>query len=223
VLFLTAACTGPRQSVAGSAKPSSRPTVVNKDPRFLDDISITPGGSKTKPEETAKNKGRSPKNQNYSPGSSIEKASALQFKYAQLLNTGAEEIKNIRLFEVIDDWYGTRYCMGGTTKNCIDCSAFVQALFSQVYGITLPRTAKEQYAFAKKISSVMLKEGDLLFYNTRGGVSHVGIYLQNNKFVHASTTGGVMISDMFEAYYVKHFISAGRINNKENEVTAKRK
>jgi lipoprotein Spr len=61
------------------------------------------------------------------------------------------------------------------------------------------------------ISRTELQEGDLLFFNTRGGVSHVGIYLQNNKFVHASISGGVTISDMFEPYYVKHFIASGRV------------
>jgi murein DD-endopeptidase / murein LD-carboxypeptidase len=55
-----------------------------------------------------------------------------------------------------------------------------------------------------------LKEGDLVFFNTTGGVSHVGVYLQNNKFVHASTSGGVMISDLDESYWAKRFIGIGR-------------
>jgi lipoprotein Spr len=75
--------------------------------------------------------------------------------------------------------------------------------------------AKDQYKVTRHISRTELKEGDLLFFNTRSGVSHVGIYLQNNKFVHASVSG-VMISDMFEPYYVKHFIAAGRVTNMNN-------
>ena len=145
----------------------------------------------------------------------IEKASALQFKYALLLNTEVEQIQNIQLYQNIDDWYGTRYKLGGTTKDGIDCSAFVQTVFLSAFAVTLPRMAKDQYKVTRRISRTELQEGDLLFFNTRGGVSHVGIYLQNNKFVHASVSG-VMISDMFEPYYVRHFIAAGRVTNVSN-------
>jgi len=149
----------------------------------------------------------------------IEKASALQFKYALLLNTEVEQIQNIQLYQNIDDWYGTRYKLGGTTKDGIDCSAFVQTVFLSAFAVTLPRMAKDQYKVTRRISRTELQEGDLLFFNTRGGVSHVGIYLQNNKFVHASVSG-VMISDMFEPYYVKHFIAAGRITTVSNSSSA---
>lgn len=139
---------------------------------------------------------------------------ALQMKYAAMLNTDITQIQNLKLFEFIDDWYGTRYCMGGTTKECIDCSAFVQSLFAAVYGISLPRISKDQYKATRRISTTQLKEGDLLFFHTTGrrrGVTHVGIYLANNKFVHSSVSGGVKISDMYEPYYLKHLINAGRI------------
>jgi len=149
----------------------------------------------------------------------IEKASALQFKYALLLNTEVEQIQNIQLYQNIDDWYGTRYKLGGTTKDGIDCSAFVQTVFLSAFAVTLPRMAKDQYKVTRRISRTELQEGDLLFFNTRGGVSHVGIYLQNNKFVHASVSG-VMISDMFEPYYVKHFIAAGRVIKMNNNSSA---
>ena len=145
----------------------------------------------------------------------IEKASSLQIKYALLLNTEVERIQNISLYQNIDDWYGTRYKLGGTTKSGIDCSAFVQTIFLSAFAVSLPRTAKDQYKETRHISRTELKEGDLLFFDTRGGVSHVGIYLQNNKFVHASVSG-VMISDMFEPYYVRHFIAAGRVTNVSN-------
>jgi len=150
---------------------------------------------------------------NYSDRSSseIEKASPLRRKYSQLMNTEVELVQNIPLYQSIDDWYGTRYKLGGTTKQGIDCSAFVQTIFVSVFGITLPRTARDQYKATRHISRTELQEGDLLFFNTIGGVSHVGIYLKNNKFVHAALSGGVMISDMFEPYYVRHFIAAGRV------------
>ena len=143
----------------------------------------------------------------------IENASTLQLKYAVLLNTEVEQVQDAVLFEAIDDWYGTRYVLGGASKDGIDCSAFVQVMYSKVFQTPMPRTAKEQYKAARPISRTEMQKGDLVFFHTRGsGVTHVGIYLQNNKFVHAATSGGVMISDLFEAYWVKRFMGVGRID-----------
>ena len=141
----------------------------------------------------------------------VEAASPLQLKYSILLDTEVEELQNQVLLESVDEWYGTRYRMGGTTKSGVDCSAFVQAAIGVAFGISLPRTAREQYKASRRISRTELKEGDLVFFNTRGGVSHVGIYLRNNKFIHASTSQGVTVSDMFEPYYLKRYVGAGRM------------
>jgi len=141
--------------------------------------------------------------------SKIENASKIQLKYALLLDTEVEQIRNVSLYNAVDEWLGTRYRLGGTTKDGIDCSAFTQILYVTQYGINLPRTAREQYDATQRISRTDLKEGDLVFFNTQGGVSHVGIYLQNNKFVHASS-GGVTISDLFEPYWERRFIGVGR-------------
>jgi lipoprotein Spr len=72
-----------------------------------------------------------------------------------------------------------------------------------------------------RISRTELKEGDLIFFNTHGGISHVGVYLQNNKFVHASTSGGVMISDIFDEYWVRRFVGVGRLKDRESVVSTK--
>jgi hypothetical protein len=144
----------------------------------------------------------------------IEAAQKLQFKYALILDTEVEMVKNINLVSLIDEWMGTRYRLGGTSKSGIDCSAFMQVLFTGIYGISLPRTAREQYNMSQRISRTDLKEGDLIFFNTTGGVSHVGMYLQNNKFVHASSSG-VTISDIFDEYWVKRFIGVGRVQDSQ--------
>ncbi len=145
--------------------------------------------------------------------SSIEAANALQFKYALLLDTEVEQVQNIDLFSMIDEWFGTRYRYGGSTKDGIDCSALMQILYSDAYGVSLPRTAREQFGFSKRISRAEIREGDLIFFNTTGGVSHVGMYLQNNKFVHASSGNGVTISDLYDDYWMRKFIGVGRVES----------
>jgi cell wall-associated NlpC family hydrolase len=141
----------------------------------------------------------------------IEKCSALQFKYAMLMDVEVESITNFSLLNFIEDWWGTDYRYGGTDKNGIDCSAFSGKLEQEVYNSSLPRTARDQYDVCQKIDAADLAEGDLVFFNTRGGVSHVGVYLGNNYFVHSSTSNGVTISSLTEEYYSKRFIKGGRI------------
>ena len=143
--------------------------------------------------------------------SSLELFSLSQFKYAIRLDVPVEIIQNKPLYELIDNWWGTPYRLGGTTQKGIDCSAFVQTLMIGVFAMHLPRTAREQKEASAWIPMNDLKEGDLVFFNTRGSVSHVGVYLHNNKFVHASTSGGVMISDLNETYWSRKLLGAGRV------------
>jgi cell wall-associated NlpC family hydrolase len=143
--------------------------------------------------------------------SSLELFSISQFKNAIRLDVPVEILQNKSLYELIDNWWGTPYRLGGTTQKGVDCSAFVQTLMMGVFAMQLPRTAREQKEAASWIPMNDLKEGDLIFFNTRGGVSHVGVYLHNNKFVHASTSGGVMISDLNETYWSRKLLGAGRV------------
>jgi cell wall-associated NlpC family hydrolase len=208
---------GNNQKPAESARTAKTTSTAKKDVKFLD-ISSSPESSRSTTTGTEKKlttpvatKGSTIKPRDLSSKpNAVEVASSLQLKYAILLNTEVENVPNTDLLKKIDEWYGTRYCMGGTTSRCIDCSAFMQILFGSVYGVSLPRTAREQYKISTRISRTELKEGDMVFFNTRGGVSHVGFYLQNNKFVHASTSG-VMISDLFDPYYLRRFVGVGRV------------
>ena len=142
----------------------------------------------------------------------IENATALQFKYAIMLDASVEKLTNTVLLQNIEHWYGTHYCMGGSTEDCIDCSAFTQIMMRDVYKTDIPRTARAQYDNSNRIAVEDLREGDLVFFQTSGrDISHVGIYLTNNKFVHAATSNGVMVSDLNDIYWRPRFKGAGRV------------
>lgn len=157
----------------------------------------------------------SPKLMTRAKALATEACSAIQFKYAQLLDVNIETVMNYSLFSVIEDWWHVRYRYGGTSRKGIDCSALTGMLFSSVFGLALPRTAREQYQATERVGREELQEGDLVFFNTRGGVSHVGMYLANDYFVHASTSEGVTISNLNDSYYARKYIGGGRVNNNE--------
>lgn len=123
--------------------------------------------------------------------------------------------KNRSLYGFIKEWYGTPYRLGGTSKKAIDCSAFTRELLGQVYGSDLQRTAAMQYDMSKKIRSKSeLKEGDLVFFSIKSKrITHVGVYLGEGKFVHASSSRGVMISELSQNYWTRYYAGGGRIEN----------
>jgi hypothetical protein len=162
-------------------------------------------------------------NSNYNRASTLEATEScnpLQFKYAQILNREVETISNTYLYNFIDEWWAVKYRYGGTTKRGVDCSSYTGQLLYTVFGINLPRTAHEQYAKCSRINKYDLREGDLVFFNTRGGISHVGVYLSDGYFTHSSCSAGVTISNLEDSYYSRKFIGGGRvIENIDNEVS----
>jgi cell wall-associated NlpC family hydrolase len=109
---------------------------------------------------------------------------------------------------------GVEYRFGGETPdNGLDCSGLVRYVFQQVTGVTLPRTAKEMSRVGARVASADLQPGDLVFFDTRRfAFSHVGIYLGDNRFVHAPSRGSeVEIAQLSDGYWQKHFNGARRL------------
>jgi len=133
-------------------------------------------------------------------------------KYAEILKTPKSEIKNVKLYSFIDSWYGVKYRFGGMSKLGVDCSGFCNVLYSQVYNKQIRRTTAQMVKDVNKVGRNRLKEGDLVFFNiARKKNSHVGVYLKNNKFVHASSSKGVIISSLENPYYKKAYNKGGRL------------
>ncbi len=206
-----------------SANNKSTKHKTRTDIQFLDDIAITGGNNSTQIQEPqSSHSSRRKRNATqvvYAPPTdvmltnyNIENAIGLQFKYAILLDASVEKITNLILLQNMDHWWGTHYCMGGSTEACIDCSAFTQIMMRDVYKTDVPRTARAQYDNSARIEMQDLQEGDLLFFQTVGrDISHVGIYLTNNKFVHAATIEGVTISDLNDPFWRTRYKGAGRV------------
>ncbi|BCS95047.1 hypothetical protein DSLASN_06790 [Desulfoluna limicola] len=109
------------------------------------------------------------------------------------------------------EWKGTRYKMGGNSKNGVDCSGFVHLTYRDKLGITIPRSTKLLGKAGQPVKRNNLRIGDLVFFKTGLMVRHVGIYMGNNTFLHASTNKGVTITDLDESYWKKRYWKARRM------------
>jgi murein DD-endopeptidase / murein LD-carboxypeptidase len=116
------------------------------------------------------------------------------------------------LYYQVHDWVGTRYQYAGHTKKGIDCSGFVAEMYRSVYCIKLSGGSRDLFPQVDTVPRAELQEGDILFFKIRKGqISHVGVYLGNDKFAHASVHSGVVVSDLKEEYYKKYFFAGGRL------------
>lgn len=127
-----------------------------------------------------------------------------------------ERNDNLQLYAYLAGWMGVPYRYGGNTRAGVDCSGLVLSTYQQVYTKKLYRSASEMlYGNCRKISRANLREGDLVFFRVGKGrkrtVNHVGIYLKDNRFIHASTSAGVIVSKLDEPYYRQTWVAAGRV------------
>lgn len=121
---------------------------------------------------------------------------------------------NHALYVESANWLGVPYRSGGSNKKGVDCSGLSSSIYKKVYHKKLERNSEEQRKKnCRKISKGKLREGDLVFFHNgrkKKRATHVGIYLKNGKFIHASTSRGVIVSHLKETYWDKHWLSGGR-------------
>ena len=121
----------------------------------------------------------------------------------------ATESQQLILF--IDKWWGATYKLGGCSLSGVDCSCFSGILYEEIYKKKISRTVKSIYQESVPVEKKNLREGDFVFFKIESKEpNHVGVFMGNNKFVHASTKKGVTISDLDEDYYRKYYFSGGR-------------
>ena len=138
-------------------------------------------------------------------------------------NKKTAKIPKTELTEYCKDWIGVPHVMGGMSKQGVDCSGFVDNVYKDVYGISLPRNSQDIEKVVEPIDDkTQLKEGDLVFFNSQDGkVNHVGIYIKEDNFIHASSSKGVMVSNLNEKYWANIYRRGGRhpeLKNKKNKI-----
>lgn len=116
------------------------------------------------------------------------------------------------LYLQYDEWKAVRYRKGGMSKEGIDCSGFVYHTYLTKFGIELPRSTDLQAKRGKKVAPNDIQTGDLVFFKTGLSMKHVGIYLEDRKFLHASTRKGIMISSLDEQYWSRNYWMAKRLS-----------
>lgn len=138
-------------------------------------------------------------------------------KYADLMHLQPEEMDNYPLYQFINQWYGVRYKYGGVSAKGIDCSAFSQKLYGSIFTVNILRTSRQQYRNCDVILDYDdALEGDLVFFRiNRIRISHVGVYLNNGYFVHASRSRGVVISSLNDKYWRRRYAGCGHIERED--------
>lgn len=143
----------------------------------------------------------------------IKNKETIKVKYVEKKVAAPDASIAAKVISSAENKLGSTYVYGDTGKAGFDCSGLVYSIYNDELGISIPRSSRTQSTFGKQVSKSDLQEGDLVFFNTTGsGVSHVGIYVGDGKFIHASSgQGKVMTSSLTEGYYQDRYVNATRV------------
>src|SRR6201990_533539 len=140
-----------------------------------------------------------------------EQESLAKDYFSQIMGVALSTTSNVKLFQFVYDWVGTPYHFGGETRKGIDCSAFTKEVYRKVFNLTIKRNSRDIFSMVSPAGKDDLKEGDLVFFKIHSRkISHIGIYLGNTRFAHASSRG-VAISSLDDNYYSRYFYKGGRL------------
>lgn len=127
-------------------------------------------------------------------------------------NNSLKDAQTEKAIQIAKSYLGGKYVWGATGPDAFDCSGFTQYIYKQAYGKSIPRVSYEQANYGEKVDREDLQPGDLIFFDTmnKGRVSHVGIYIGNNKFIHAANSKSGIIESELSGYYSKKYMGARR-------------
>lgn len=128
-------------------------------------------------------------------------------------HNNTQELKKI--LSHYDRWEGVRYKFGGNSRKGIDCSAYMQRVFQDEFAVSLPRSTSEQMKLGSRVAKSELNTGDLVFFKTSPRQRHVGVYIGEGEFIHASTSMGVTVSSLDNQYWGERYELARRINGSD--------
>jgi len=134
-------------------------------------------------------------------------------EHSRLLGFSLSGNENPDLIREVASWLGTPYRYGGNNKAGTDCSGMVQQVFLKVFNLALPRSSAQIADFSKRVRKTELQVGDLVFFETtsRRRINHVGIYLGGNRFIHSTTSHGVIVGNLDEPYWRRAYSRSGRV------------
>ena len=139
--------------------------------------------------------------------------------FSQIMGVAENATTNTKLYQFVYEWLGTPYRLGGDSKRGIDCSKFSLAVYENVFNTTIGYNSKNQYANVTPVRKGELQPGDLVFFKIRSrSITHVGVYLGDYKFAHASSSNGVMVSNLNESYWKRYFYNGGRPKLDDNPI-----